>query len=187
VAPVPFYFDGVLIHAYGHQSSRTDGVPSGDGQRLVYDAFFIQYKKMIDGSGEERLVPLNFKAQEIHQANQDAPLLIDGSEYDYFLFFMHIVHGEEGTFRVLQNDMLTFVQKILIDNGDEGIANDLRPPRFLRFTVDGSCIYTAHVLYAGAIFECKIKVRPDGMVEMTDDEMLCEPSDRLKERAQGAD
>lgn len=158
-----------LLHIAGPESDPRDG-------------FFLEFDARSDG-GDRRILPLPRKVGNIHLANSHAPLLIDGCELDYFIFFMHLVGGSAGMFRVLQRDTITLVRSVLagLDDDMAEVSGKLAPPKPLGITPTGAISFEASLLYSGALFTALLEVEPNGNVEMPDDDPLCGPIDALKE------
>ncbi|MCW5699120.1 MAG: hypothetical protein KIT00_04705, partial [Rhodospirillales bacterium] len=150
----PFFDGGTLVHAV-HDSPPMD-------------AFFLSYSAR-HAENERRLCLLTDDIGEVHRANAEAPLLMDGAEVDYFLYFMHLVRAEEGIFRVLIGPVLTHVRAMLGEIGQGKLAQRLTPPRLLALTRAGGCLYEADIVYGDALFHTKIEVRPNGQLDMRED------------------
>jgi len=157
----PFYAGATLYHAL---------VPGEGGS----DGFFLEYPALAEQAGDIERAAIRFGSTPIHAANARAPLLLDGAEYDYLLFFMHLVRASRGTFRVLTERNIDAVRQILTEAGETQAAAALRTPEFQHFDAAGACLYQAHVVYGGAVFRATLRVFPTGMVEMPEDEPLCE-------------
>ncbi|HEX6993339.1 MAG TPA: hypothetical protein VF339_04255 [Gammaproteobacteria bacterium] len=154
---LPFFEEGTLLHAV------LDTTPM--------DAFFLSYRAGRAGD-ELRLRPVSGAIQEVHLANADAPLLLDGAEIDYLLYFMHLCAGDEGIFRVLAGSTLDHARAVLRANGREEAARRLASPEFLMMSRSGGCVYGVAITYGSGLFHAKLEVHLDGKVEMLDDEPI---------------
>ncbi len=169
-ARLPFYEDGELIHAVATESAGS------------FDAFFLVYRESSGSVPERRCVVIPFTSPPILHANEHAPLLLDGAELDYLLFFMHLVGGEAGAFRVLHGRTLLAVRDILIESGNEAVAAGTAEPKLIGQTVDGSVVYQLYITYSGIVFRASLKLYPNGMTEMLDDQPLLDaPLESLRE------
>ncbi|MFC2967597.1 hypothetical protein [Acidimangrovimonas pyrenivorans] len=154
----------------------------GDDDDADWDALFSLSKQ----GGEEEAGETadwiarsyDFASAEIHRLNHDTPLWLTGNEAAYFDYFMTIVRGEKGAFRVLTRRLREQLLAALNDEAG-GIADKARAkletisdPEFDSLSLQGEGIYTAPILYSGALFRSRLAVSPTGEVRMDDDEPL---------------
>lgn len=164
----PFYASATLYHAV---------LPGPRGA----DAFFLDHPVLTEPAAARIHTAVRFTSPAIQAANAQAPLLFDGAEYPYFLFFMHLVRGERGAFRLVTEATITGLADLLRDAGRPEVAGRLRLPQFLHFDAQGGVRYGAQVLYGGAVFAASFRIQPTGLVEMLDDTPLCETIPALVE------
>lgn len=164
-----FFPDSRLIHAVTEES----------------DALFLEYPKTVVGDDSRAFVPISRATHYIGDAIKESHFVIDGFEYDFFLFFMHALHNDGNKFRLLNGYLLKYVRNFLERNGNSDVAQKIYGPRFVRFSGEGACVYRACIVYQDHLFESSFKLHYDGLVEMIDDEPLATDFDKLLQGLSG--
>ena len=147
-----------------------------------WDAFY----SISNAEGLLKARSFDFASPEVHRLNFVTPLQIAGHELAYLRYFLHIVRGDLGAFRLLEEPILTAArQHLLISRRETGGANSLSdaisPPQLSRIGIDGGLIFTAWLLYAGVVFRSTFSVYPNGTVTMIDDAPASEAMPELLE------
>jgi hypothetical protein len=129
----------------------------------------------------EKLHGLNGSSAPIHEANEHrAPFLNDETVPDYLRFFSFFVHGDEGPFYIVEalDDarIPAKVREYLAQDTNRPATNvreAMAPAICAGFNADeGYFECAAIVMYGAAIFAAEFHVKPDGMIEMEDDQIL---------------
>jgi hypothetical protein len=116
----------------------------------------------------------DFGSAEIHRVNSETTLEITGYELAYLRYYMCILRGEAGAFRLLERDILDDARPHLAGlvwiKGDRPLLDVIEPVKFDRISAEGALVFKAWVLYGGGIFLSDLAVSPNGLVEMLSDE-----------------
>jgi hypothetical protein len=126
---------------------------------------------------------LDGESDTIHTTNENESLaLTDSTVADYVRFFFYFLRADEGAFVLIENSAE-------IGPGEageheaavEGESLSLEAARSHAHQLtmtgkdeEGRWLFDATVAYGGACFTCSIAVRPDGVVEMIDDDPIGE-------------
>jgi hypothetical protein len=125
----------------------------------------------------------NFQSAEAHRLNSVTPLNCARHELAYLRYFMYVVRGEKGAFRLLEGPVLkqaaTHLEKL--DWGEGRLLDSIHGPRFKRIQAGGCLVFTAHILYDRAVFAVELQVCPDGNVTMLNDERMAGDIEGLSE------
>jgi len=130
----------------------------------------------------------NHEADALHQLNKRIEgLQVAGNELIYLRYFLQIVRGGAGAFRLIEGEVLEIVRDILgrdphLKASSDTVLADWHPPRFVGPGPEGGLLYAAYVVYAGNIFLAVFCVYANGTVTMIDDiPLLNEPIQGLAE------
>lgn len=171
---LPFLPNVTLIHLV---------LEHDDGSLAPDEALFFGERV---GEGGWNIESFDYSSGKIHQLNQKYGIQTAGHELLYLRYFMHVVRGDEGSFRVIDGRLRTDIE-LFIDSLDstEVSASELfgnwKPLACVGAGPEGGLMYEAHVLYYGLIFQTLIEVRSDGTVEMLEDSADMEPIEELRE------
>jgi hypothetical protein len=163
---------GILfLHIAGH---------GGQPKEKRYDAVFFATKNV--ASGNWSVTGYNFKSSTLHQLNLDAPLLVERHPLAYLRYFMYIVRGPEGPFRLVDDPEHDWPfspsrlkrLKAYREASTPKLDERLHVPRFDGVDSGGRLRYKVCVLYAGHFFAADLAVHPNGMVEMVSDQPIAE-------------
>jgi hypothetical protein len=185
LAPLEFFsadFEVFMVHACGK---------SRDGQN--WDAYFYAYRRHRRSRGrpdEEtwEVESYNLKSAPLYTLNDKAELIIDGHHLAYLRYFMHIVRGEQGPFRLVDRPERDrdwpFSPEALIERlGASGpgqakpeelieLRTRLHQPRFDGVDGEGRLRYRACVIYGGELFHTDLALQQAGIIEMLDDDPI---------------
>jgi hypothetical protein len=127
--------------------------------------------------GEYKARSFNFQSPEVHRLNYVVPLNCVGHELEYLRYFMYVVRGDLGAFRLLEGSALAEAREHL---GPE-LEKRIKPTRFKRVAADGGIVFEANVLYGKDVFSSDLEVYPDGAVEMLEDRRIAQDIEALAE------
>jgi TPR repeat protein/serine/threonine protein kinase len=117
-----------------------------------------------------RFVMIDGKSDQIHQLSASAPIRIDTSQraIAFLRFFMAAVQGEAGNFGVVDDTSgVPWLPSATPANRSQVAA--LITPLDLSASPSGGWHATSTLLYSRTLFHASLWVKPDGMVQMTDD------------------
>ena len=123
---------------------------------------------------------LDGQSSPIHAVNELESLqLVEGAVLDYVRFFLFAMRGDQGAFVLIeQADDITDraasddVKKLDPDSPLVAARAQWTPLRLDGRTDDGRFRVRATVAYAGALYASVFAVKPDGEIEMIDDQPL---------------
>lgn len=119
------------------------------------------------------LFRLNGTSPAVHEVNAKAPVQVNESNViDYLRFFMFMVRGEEGPFRLLEEYDESELSGELDETTRSVIDGIKRSATLEGLNERGHFLVDAPVLYSDGIFMADFAVQPTGMVEMLDDEPI---------------
>lgn len=154
------YPDGVMVE---FQRSDEDG-NCGLASALVHESGFL----LMNGGGPQ-----------IHNYNQESEgrpeLDSAGGRRSYLSFFMNWIHGDDGRYQVLYRP--GDLQDRLLDPSAMSPDWPIRPPRQIRDTKlrsEGKYRYDVWVLVGRRLFRVEMLMRPQGLLEMTEDTMIAD-------------
>ncbi len=123
--------------------------------------------RMIVGPDELRI--LDGTSPPIHEVNARALRLPNGAATDQYLrFFCGAIQGDAGPFGLVEDMGMLTINPAL---GAEDLARvraAVRPLKRRRGA--GGDVHAAAIVHGTALFRSRLKVQPDGMVEMISDE-----------------
>ncbi len=118
---------------------------------------------------------IDWTNQVIYDVNEKAPLEIkEDNIVDYIKFFFNYVRGRHGRFIVIES--IDGIQWKIEPpaQGRKVIQETLKPVELLSKNDDGSFTANAFMLFKDSLFQTKIHVTPDGMVNLSDEELKIE-------------
>ncbi len=118
---------------------------------------------------------MNWTNEPVYRvAEMDSIVLDRKTTLDYSKFFFDFVRGQQGRFiiveqphHVIWNDGATPFEKAKVDEL-------LMPVAYKGIGRDNRFILQATVLFKNALFRTNIRIAPDGLMELTDEELLLE-------------
>lgn len=156
----------VLEFHVSADDASAGGAPAGS-QVLDIDVYAFL---LVKGT---QVVALTGESQPIHEFNGmgaavSPTLRLNSPEQavDYLRFFCGYVWGPEGAFVIVdqlaESEWLKFAER-----GEGSLATLPAPPQIRREAEDWVC--QATVMYADQLFRASLKIKPSGLIEMTDD------------------
>ncbi len=140
----------------------------------VTDHNVMPYKKCFVVVGSDDVIPLSDTSESIYDLNKIVPLALTVENIeDYVHFFFNHVSGPHGRFTVVENiDEIEWHE-------DPPIAvrraiNELIAPLTILSSKDNQFILEATMVFKNALFRVQITVGPDGMIDLSKEELLLE-------------
>ncbi len=118
---------------------------------------------------------MNWTNEVIYRTNDKAPIQIDRKNViTYARFFFHYVRGQLGRFIIVEEpDDIAWLDNASQDEIQK--ANDrLQPITYKGIGRDNRYLLAATVIFKNALFKTNIRVAPDGLMELTDEELVLE-------------
>lgn len=118
---------------------------------------------------------MNWTNEVIYRTNDKAPIQIDRKNViAYARFFFHYVRGQLGRFIIVEEpDDIAWLDSASQDEIEK--ANDrLQPVTYKGIGRDNRYLLAATVIFKNAMFKTNIRVAPDGLMELTDEELVLE-------------
>lgn len=161
LARPPFMPDVTLIYV---------GIEGADGQTAIREGLF---HAEFDGESGWSVTSFDYGSDQIHLLNKTFPLRVAGHELCYLRYFLQVVRGPEGAFRVIDRSLKQALFALMQQNDEAEAADQAfenwHPLKLTGLGNDGGLEYEAYVLYGGAIVWVRFLVLSDGNVSMTDD------------------
>jgi hypothetical protein len=150
-APLPWYDEYKFYTVADHEQTR-----------------YLLYKP-----GDAEL--LNWTNEIIYRVNEKAPIKLDRKNViAYARFFFHYVRGQLGRFIIIEKPE----EIAWLDNASEAemekVAQRLMPVTYKGIGRDNRYLLTSTVIFKNALFKTNIRVAQDGLMELTDEELLLE-------------
>ncbi|NDE90985.1 MAG: hypothetical protein EB059_07610 [Alphaproteobacteria bacterium] len=132
-----------------------------------------QTRHMLYKPGDAEL--LNWTNEVIYRVNDKAPIRLDRKNViPYAKFFFHYVRGQLGRFIIVEKPE----EVAWLDNATpeemQKVNDRLMPVTYKGIGRDNRYLLTASVVFKNALFKTNIRVAPDGLMELTDEELLLE-------------
>jgi hypothetical protein len=132
-----------------------------------------QTRHMLYKPGDAEM--LNWTNEIIYRVNEKAPIKLDRKNVIlYSKFFFHYVRGQLGRFIIVEKpDDVAW-----LDNANENemqkVNDRLIPVTYKGIGRDNRYLLTSTVIFKNALFKTNIRVAQDGLMELTDEELLLE-------------
>lgn len=177
----PPFFRGqsgiMLVHAAGK------GVRP-DARR--YDAAF--WAVLDPGTNQWKVTSYNFRSPALHELNLKAPLVAERHPLAYLRYFMYIVRGAKGPFRLVDEPRMGWpfspskLKNAKAPDRAAGarLGEKLHTPRFDGIDYAGRLRYKVCLLYAGNLLGADLAIDYSGVIEMVSDRPIAEVP-KLKE------
>ncbi|MBI3419174.1 MAG: hypothetical protein HY053_03475 [Proteobacteria bacterium] len=166
-----------VLEAKGMDTSalelRMAALPWYESYNFYTIADHEQTRYMLYKPGDAEL--MNWTNEIIYRVNDKAPIKLDRKNVIlYSKFFFHYVRGQLGRFIIVEKpDDVAW-----LDNANEeemGKVNDrLMPVTYKGIGRDNRYLLTSSVVFKNALFKTNIRVAMDGLMELTDEELLLE-------------
>ncbi len=118
---------------------------------------------------------MNWTNEIIYRVNEKAPIRLDRKNVIlYSKFFFHYVRGQLGRFIIVEKpDDVAWLDNATPDEMQK-VAGRLMPVSYERIARDNRYLLASTVIFKNALFKTNIRVAPDGLMELTDEELLLE-------------
>jgi hypothetical protein len=118
---------------------------------------------------------MNWTNEIIYRVNDKAPIKLDRKNVIlYAKFFFHYVRGQLGRFIIVEKpDEVAWLDNATPDEMQK-VADRLMAVTYKGIGRDNRYLLTASVVFKNALFKTNIRVAPDGLMELTDEELLLE-------------
>ncbi len=118
---------------------------------------------------------MNWTNEVIYRVNDKAPIKLDRKNVVlYSKFFFHYVRGQLGRFILVEKPD----DVVWLDNVNEEemqkVKDRLMPVSYKGIGRDNRYLLTASVIFKNALFKTNIRVASDGLMELTEEELLIE-------------
>lgn len=132
-----------------------------------------QTRYMLYKAGDAEL--MNWTNEIIYRTNDKAPIKLDRKNViSYAKFFFHYVRGQLGRFIIVEKpDEVAWLDNAS-DEEMQKVNDRLMPVTYKGIGRDNRYLLTATVVFKNALFRTNIRVAPDGLMELTDEELLLE-------------
>lgn len=165
-------------------------VALSDPEGVLSDREGLFYGVRDEDSGTWHVESFDYTSPNLHRLNQKLGVRIAGNELCYLRYFLQVVRGDEGAFRVIDRRFRDHIRQII---GDELRAEDVEfsvddlfgawhPMRCAGAWHSGGLKYDAWLLYAGAVFWARFVIHSNGNVSMIEDKPLAGPFPFLREQ-----
>ncbi|WP_226623169.1 hypothetical protein [Alloyangia pacifica] len=161
-------------------------LPSGeDGRSVVLEALF----NIRDEGGTLTAISFDYTSPPLHEINTSVPVRIAGNEVAYLRYFLKVVNGSAGAFRVVDKRLFSLVQECIRTQATEPDSDAAKmlelgwhDLRFAGFNPKGGILIEAFILYQGSVFKSLFCVLRDGNVSMLFDNQLVKDVEGMSER-----
>ena len=132
-----------------------------------------QTRHMLYKPGDAEL--MNWTNEVIYRVNDKAPIRLDRKNViSYAKFFFHYVRGQLGRFIIVEKpDDVAWLDNANAEEMQK-VNDRLMPVTYKGIGRDNRYLLTASVVFKNALFKTNIRVAPDGLMELTDEELLLE-------------
>lgn len=132
-----------------------------------------QTRYMLHKTGDTEM--MNWTNEIIYRVNDKAPIKLDRKNVIlYSKFFFHYVRGQLGRFILVEKpDDVAWLDNANAEEMQK-VNDRLMPVTYKGIGRDNRYLLTASVVFKNALFKTNIRVASDGLMELTDEELLLE-------------
>jgi hypothetical protein len=132
-----------------------------------------QTRYMLHKPGDAEM--MNWTNEVIYRTNEKAPIKIDRKNVIlYAKFFFHYVRGQLGRFIIVEKpDDVAWLDNATPEEMQK-VNDRLQPLAYKGIGRDNRYLLAATVVFKNALFKTNIRVAPDGLMELTDEELVLE-------------
>lgn len=132
-----------------------------------------QTRHMLYKAGDAEI--MNWTNEVIYRTNDKSPIRLDRKNViPYAKFFFHYVRGQLGRFIIVEKpDDVAWLDNANAEEMQK-VADRLMPVTYKGIGRDNRYLLTATVVFKNALFRTNIRVAMDGLMELTDEELLLE-------------
>lgn len=168
---------GTLLEAKGMDVSalevRVAPLPWYDEYKFYVFQDNEQTRHMLYKPGDVEM--MNWTNEIIYRVNDKAPVKLDRKNVIlYAKFFFHYVRGQLGRFIIVEKpDDVAWLENANEEEMQK-VADRLMPVTYKGIGRDNRYLLTSSVVFKNALFRTNIRVAQDGLMELTDEELLLE-------------
>jgi hypothetical protein len=118
---------------------------------------------------------LNWTNEPIYRLNEKLPIQLSEKDViDYVRFFFTFVRGRHGRFLITESiDDISWKEDIA-PSARKAIGNLVEPVRLRGIEKDGTYLLSVRMLFKDSLFKSKVRVTPQGLVSLSDEELVVE-------------
>lgn len=118
---------------------------------------------------------INFSNEPIYAFNRELPIALDeNNAADYARFFFNHVRGRHGRFIIVESvDDINWKNDPPIA-ARRAISKMIEPVMLEKVDEKGNYHLRACMIFKDSLFRSKVKIKPDGLVSLSDEELLVE-------------
>ena len=121
------------------------------------------------------VVVLNWTNEPLYALNEVAPIALnDQTVGDYVRFFFTYVRGRHGRFIIADSVEDVMWRDEPPPAARKAISQMLEPLHITAHTAEGGYKLTARMMFKDSLFKTVVNVNPNGMVNLSDEELLIE-------------
>lgn len=125
--------------------------------------------------GPKKFAVLNFTNEPIYAMNKEIPIrLNDDNVVHYIKFFFSFVRGKHGRFIISENVDDIGWKDDPPPQARRAVGRMLKPVSLATPSNGGDYNLEACMMFKDSLFKSKVKVKPDGLVNLSDEELLIE-------------
>jgi hypothetical protein len=157
----------------GSLEMRATALPWLDEYKFYQLQDSEQTRYMLYKPGDAEM--LNWTNEIIYRTNDKAGIHLDRKNVLlYAKFFFHYVRGQLGRFIIVEKpDDVAWLDSASEEEMQK-VNDRLQPLTYKGIGRDNRYLLTATVVFKNALFKTNIRVAPDGLMELTDEELLLE-------------
>jgi hypothetical protein len=152
---------------------KTAPLPWYDEHKFYVLQDHEQTRYMLHRTGDTEI--MNWTNEVIYRVNDKAPIKLDRKNViQYAKFFFHYVRGQLGRFIIVEKpDDVAWLDNANAEEVQK-VNDRLMPVTYKGIGRDNRYLLTASVIFKNALFKTNIRVAPDGLMELTDEDLLIE-------------
>lgn len=125
--------------------------------------------------GRDEVTILDWTNAPIYKINKKAPIYLDDQTVqDYVRFFFSFVRGRHGRFLITESIEDIAWKEEPPPAARKAISSLLEPARLIGMDDDGAFLLSVRTLFKDSLFRSKVRVTPDGVVSISDQELVVE-------------
>lgn len=118
---------------------------------------------------------IDYSNEPLYQLNANTPVAInDDTVLEYVRFFFTYVSGRHGRFLIVENVDDVAWKENPPPNARKAIGDMIKPLELKEKLDDGTYILSSHMVFKDGLFKADIVVKADGLVSLTNEELLIE-------------
>lgn len=141
----------------------------------VADHSTMPTRKTFLVAGTDHATILDWTNNPIYRLNEKVPIRLDEKNvFDYVRFFFSFVRGRHGRFLITESvDDIAWKDEPPA-TARKAIGNLIEPIRLKATDRDGTIHLVVRMIFKDSLFKSNVKVAPDGLVTLQDEELVVE-------------